>query len=86
VQLRVNYCLLDSDQIFIGFVLKQFEFIEGGQIPYVYFSHFFTAWYLFLIIHKYLLSLNFVVEWLALLLCIQEVSGSNLGLETGYSD
>nr|CAD7591330.1 unnamed protein product [Timema genevievae] len=33
VQLRVNYCLLDSDQIFIGFVLKQFEFIEEGQIP-----------------------------------------------------
>ncbi|XP_071090376.1 huntingtin-like isoform X1 [Haliotis cracherodii] len=32
VQLRVNYCLLDSDQIFIGFVLKQFEFIEEGQI------------------------------------------------------
>ncbi|XP_069698723.1 huntingtin isoform X2 [Periplaneta americana] len=34
VQLRVNYCLLDSDQIFIGFVLKQFEFIEEGQIPH----------------------------------------------------
>ncbi|XP_071441491.1 huntingtin [Hetaerina americana] len=33
VQLRVNYCLLDSEQIFIGFVLKQFEFIESGQIP-----------------------------------------------------
>ncbi|ESO95031.1 hypothetical protein LOTGIDRAFT_160793 [Lottia gigantea] len=32
VQLRVNYCLLDSDQIFIGFVLKQFEYIEEGQI------------------------------------------------------
>lgn len=32
VQLRVNYCLLDSEQIFIGFVLKQFEFIEEGQI------------------------------------------------------
>lgn len=32
VQLRVNYCLLDSDQIFIGYVLKQFEFIEEGQI------------------------------------------------------
>lgn len=31
VQLRVNYCLLDSEQIFIGFVLKQFEFIESGQ-------------------------------------------------------
>lgn len=33
VQLKVNYCLLDADQIFIGFVLKQFEFIEKGQIP-----------------------------------------------------
>ncbi|XP_029645621.1 huntingtin isoform X2 [Octopus sinensis] len=34
VQLRVNYCLLDSDQIFIGFVIKQFEYIEEGQIRY----------------------------------------------------
>ncbi|XP_046383294.1 huntingtin isoform X2 [Ischnura elegans] len=33
VQLRVNYCLLDSEQIFIGFVLKQIEFIESGHIP-----------------------------------------------------
>ncbi|XP_048514714.1 huntingtin isoform X2 [Athalia rosae] len=32
VQLRVNYCLLDQDQIFIGFVIKQFEFIEEGHI------------------------------------------------------
>ncbi|XP_040360648.1 huntingtin isoform X2 [Ixodes scapularis] len=32
VHLRVNYCLLDSDQIFIGFVIKQFEFIEEGQV------------------------------------------------------
>lgn len=32
VQLRVNYCLLDSDKIFIGCVLKQFEFIDEGQI------------------------------------------------------
>ncbi|XP_064465594.1 huntingtin-like [Ornithodoros turicata] len=32
VHLRVNYCLLDSDQVFIGFVIKQFEFIEEGQI------------------------------------------------------
>ncbi|CAH1404496.1 unnamed protein product [Nezara viridula] len=32
VQLKVNYCLLDSDQIFIDFVLKQFEFLEAGQI------------------------------------------------------
>ena len=32
VRLRVNYCLLDSDQIFIGFVLKQLEAIEEGQL------------------------------------------------------
>uniref|UniRef100_A0A061QFU3 Putative huntingtin n=1 Tax=Cupiennius salei TaxID=6928 RepID=A0A061QFU3_CUPSA len=32
VQLRVNYCLLDADQIFIGYVIKQFDFIEEGQI------------------------------------------------------
>ncbi|KAL5022595.1 hypothetical protein ScPMuIL_001750 [Solemya velum] len=32
VQLRVNYCLLDSDLVFIGFVIKQFEYIEEGQI------------------------------------------------------
>lgn len=32
VELRVNYCLLDQDQIFIGFVMKQFEFIEEGHI------------------------------------------------------
>ena len=32
VRLRVNYCLLDSDQIFISFVLKQLELIEEGQI------------------------------------------------------
>nr|XP_039263514.1 huntingtin-like [Styela clava]XP_039263521.1 huntingtin-like [Styela clava] len=44
VQLRVNYCLLDSDQIFIGFIIKQFESIEGGLvrnsdilIPHVFF-------------------------------------------------
>lgn len=44
VQLRVNYCLLDSDQIFIGFVIKQFEAIEGGLvrnseslIPHIFF-------------------------------------------------
>ena len=35
IQLRVNYCLLDSDQVFIGFIIKQFEFIEEGQIRYV---------------------------------------------------
>ena len=32
VRLRVNYCLLDSDQIFIGFVLKQLESIEEGHL------------------------------------------------------
>lgn len=32
IQLRVNYCLLDSDQVFIKFVLKQFELLELGQI------------------------------------------------------
>lgn len=32
VQLKVNYCLLDAEQIFIGFVLKQFEFIEKGHV------------------------------------------------------
>nr|XP_022340193.1 huntingtin-like isoform X2 [Crassostrea virginica] len=32
IQLRVNYCLLDSDQVFIGFIIKQLEFIEEGQI------------------------------------------------------
>lgn len=43
IQLRVNYCLLDSDMIFISFVLKQFEYIEEGQIrnsevlvPYIF--------------------------------------------------
>lgn len=33
VQLHINYCLMDSDKIFIGFVMKQFEFIEEGHIP-----------------------------------------------------
>ena len=32
VQLRVNYCLLDSDQIFIGYVIRQLELIEEGQV------------------------------------------------------
>ncbi|KAK2585924.1 hypothetical protein KPH14_010508 [Odynerus spinipes] len=35
IQLKVNYCLLDSEWIFIGFVLKQFEVIEEGQIQQV---------------------------------------------------
>lgn len=34
IQLRVNYCLLDSDQVFIGFIIKQLEFIEEGQIRF----------------------------------------------------
>ena len=33
VQLRVNYCLLDSDQVFIGFVIKQLEHVENGEVP-----------------------------------------------------
>ncbi|XP_037081656.1 huntingtin-like [Pollicipes pollicipes] len=32
VQLRVNYCLLDADQIFIGYVIKQLEYVEEGQM------------------------------------------------------
>uniref|UniRef100_A0A0A9YYT2 Huntingtin n=1 Tax=Lygus hesperus TaxID=30085 RepID=A0A0A9YYT2_LYGHE len=32
VNLKVNYCLLDSDQIFIKFVKGQFEYLEAGQI------------------------------------------------------
>ncbi|XP_047128948.1 huntingtin isoform X1 [Hydra vulgaris] len=32
IRLRVNYSLLDSDQVFIGYVLKQFELVEQGQI------------------------------------------------------
>jgi hypothetical protein len=31
-------------------------------------------------------SLNVVVEWLTLLVCIREVSGSNISPETGYRD
>ncbi|KAL0277158.1 UNVERIFIED_CONTAM: hypothetical protein PYX00_004532 [Menopon gallinae] len=33
IKLGVNYCLLDADEKFVGFVLKQFELIEHGQIP-----------------------------------------------------
>ena len=36
IQLRVNYCLLDSDQVFIRFILKQIELIEEGNIRYVF--------------------------------------------------
>ncbi len=32
VQLRINYCLLDSDQIFVGYVLRQLELVEEGQL------------------------------------------------------
>ena len=32
VRLRVNYCLLDSDMIFINYVTKQLELIEEGQV------------------------------------------------------
>ena len=32
IQLRVNYCLLDSDLIFLGFVLRQLEYIEEGHM------------------------------------------------------
>ena len=35
VQQWVNYCLLDSDQVFIGFIIKQFEYIKEGQIRWV---------------------------------------------------
>ncbi|XP_028156285.1 huntingtin [Ostrinia furnacalis] len=31
--LRVNYCMLDSDQVFIGFLLKQLDLIEQHEIP-----------------------------------------------------
>ncbi|GBP28818.1 Huntingtin [Eumeta japonica] len=31
--LRVNYCMLDSEQIFIGFLLKQLELVEQHEIP-----------------------------------------------------
>ncbi|XP_044753476.1 huntingtin isoform X2 [Coccinella septempunctata] len=32
VQFKINYCLLDADQIFINFVINQFVHIEEGQI------------------------------------------------------
>ncbi|XP_034837246.2 huntingtin isoform X1 [Maniola hyperantus] len=31
--LRVNYCMLDSDQVFIGFLMRQLELIEQHEIP-----------------------------------------------------
>ncbi|XP_066585967.1 huntingtin isoform X2 [Prorops nasuta] len=35
IQLRINYCLLDSEKVFINFVLKQFELIEEGYIEQI---------------------------------------------------
>lgn len=32
VQLHINYCLLDSDNIFVDFILKQMELVEEGYI------------------------------------------------------
>ncbi|KAJ7336620.1 hypothetical protein OS493_011839 [Desmophyllum pertusum] len=32
IKLRVNYSLLDADQVFISYVQKQFEYIDAGQI------------------------------------------------------
>lgn len=31
--LRVNYCMLDSDQVFIQFLLKQLDYVEQHEIP-----------------------------------------------------
>ncbi|VVD03069.1 unnamed protein product [Leptidea sinapis] len=33
--LRVNYCMLDSDQVFIGFLIKQLDLVEQHEIPYL---------------------------------------------------
>ncbi|KAK4002443.1 hypothetical protein OUZ56_004272 [Daphnia magna] len=35
IHLCVNYCLLDADQVFLNFVIQQFEFLEEGFIPQV---------------------------------------------------
>jgi len=32
IQLRVNYCLLDNDEVFLGYVLKQVEMISEGPL------------------------------------------------------
>jgi len=32
IQLKINYCLLDSEQIFIKFVLSQFQLIEEEHL------------------------------------------------------
>ncbi|GJQ87772.1 hypothetical protein Trydic_g18631, partial [Trypoxylus dichotomus] len=34
VRLKVNYCLLDSEQVFIKFIQKQFEYIEEGLMAH----------------------------------------------------
>lgn len=31
--LRVNYCMLDSDQVFIGFLMRQLDLVEQHEIP-----------------------------------------------------
>lgn len=36
IQLRVNYCLLDSDKIFVNFIVKQLESIEESHFTNVY--------------------------------------------------
>ena len=71
VQLRVNYCLLDSDQVFIGFVIKQFEYIEEGQIRLVQFS----------VLAQYHHSLReaAVVWWINHLPCKPGIVGLTLG-------
>ncbi|EEB19481.1 huntingtons disease protein huntingtin, putative [Pediculus humanus corporis] len=33
MQLGLNYCILDPEQDFVSFILKQFELIERGQMP-----------------------------------------------------
>ncbi|KAK7570771.1 hypothetical protein V9T40_010138 [Parthenolecanium corni] len=35
IQLKVNYCLLDSEQVFIKFLLSQFQLIEDEQLQVV---------------------------------------------------
>lgn len=48
IQLGLNYCILDPEQDFVSFILKQFELIERGQMPYV-----------FVVIHKILICNNY---------------------------
>lgn len=42
IQLKINYCLLDSEQVFITFVLSQFQLIEEGQLLLVFNFFFFS--------------------------------------------